>query len=311
MPISATTSIASRLLIVDGHSYAYRAYFAIRKLTSPTGKPTNAIYGFIRMLAKIHALVQPSHAVVVWDGGLAEQRVALLPEYKAQRSPMPSEMEEQLDEIIAYLGAARIPSWVKEGIEADDCIAALSQRAVEAGMDVVIATADKDFMQLVSPHVRLLGPPGTTEAYIDTQHVKAKTGVDPAQVVDWLSLVGDSVDNIPGVSGIGPKTASVLLQKHGSIEELYRHLPEVTPSRLRAQLEASAELLERNRKLVRLDVGVPCGLALEALRIGQADAGLLRHLYERWGFRTLLRELEEQLQGSGDLFDKKAGQCSA
>lgn len=310
VPINATTSVAPRLLIVDGHSYAYRAFFAIRKLTSPAGKPTNAIYGFIRMLGKIHALVGPSHAVVVWDGGLAQERMKLLPEYKALRPRMPSEMEEQLDEIVAYLNAAQIASWVKDGIEADDCIAALTSRAVAAGMDVVIATSDKDFMQLVSPRVRLLGPSGNADAFVDASQVKAKTGVEPSQIIDWLSLVGDSVDNIPGVAGIGPKTATVLLQQFGSIEELYHHLSEVTPSRLRVQLEASVELLRRNRKLVQLDVAVPCELELEALRVRKADAGLLGRLYEGWGFKTLLRELEEQFQNTGDLFDEKAGQCN-
>ncbi len=300
--MSATTSDATRMLIVDGHSYAYRAFYAIRKLSSPAGKPTNAIYGFIRMLGKIQAIVQPSHAVVVWDGGLAEERTKLHPEYKAQRPKMPSEMAEQLDEIVAYLAAARVSSWVKDGVEADDCIAALACRAVESGINVVIATSDKDFMQLVSPQVRLLGPSGAADAFVDFDQVVSKTGVKPTQIVDWLSLVGDSVDNIPGVPGIGAKTATVLLQQYGSIGEMYRQLEKVTPSRLRRVLEASVELLEKNRKLVKLDVSVPCDLDLESLRVRQADGEQLRRLYEGWGFKTLLCELGGQVYETGDLF---------
>lgn len=300
--IEAATSVAPQILIVDGHSYAYRAFFAIRKLSSPAGKPTNAIYGFIRMLGKIQATVQPSHAVVAWDGGLAEERTKLHPEYKAQRPKMPLEMKGQLDEIVAYLTAAQVSSWVKDGVEADDCIATLTRRAVEAGIDVVIATADKDFMQLVSPQVRLLGPSGGADAFVNVDQVIAKTGVAPSQIVDWLSLVGDSVDNIPGVPGIGPKTATVLLQQYGSIEEIYRQLEKVTPNRLRSGLEASVELVEKNRKLVRLDVNVPCELELETMRVRQADSEQLRRLYEGWGFKTLLRELEGQVYETGDLF---------
>src|SRR4051812_2121535 len=136
----------SRFLIVDGHAYAYRAFYAIRHLNSPSGKATNAIYGFIKMLAKMQAQLQPTHLMIVWDGGLAEERMALLPEYKAQRAEMPSGLEQQLDEIISYLRAASITSWCETGVEADDFIATVTKKAVAAEMPVIIASADKDFM---------------------------------------------------------------------------------------------------------------------------------------------------------------------
>ena len=193
------------LLIVDGHCYAYRAFFGIATLTSPSGSPTNAIYGFIRMLGKARERVRPSRTVVVWDGGLAAERMALLPEYKAQRAEMPASLRPQLDEIVAYLKAAGIGSLRKEGCEADDCIAALTARAAASGTPVVIASSDKDFMQLVSGGVKLLVPHDKTESLWDAEQVRRKTGVEPGQIVDFLSLVGDASDNIPGVPGVGLK----------------------------------------------------------------------------------------------------------
>ncbi|MEI9961759.1 MAG: PIN domain-containing protein [Limisphaerales bacterium] len=147
-----------RLLIIDGHAYAYRAFYAIRELHSPSGQPTNAIYGFVKMLAKMRTGIVPTHLVVVWDGGLSAERMAVLPEYKAHRPEMPDDLKPQLDEIAAYLQAAGVASICHDSVEADDYIACLARRAVEAGMAVVIASADKDFMQLVSPQIGLLNP---------------------------------------------------------------------------------------------------------------------------------------------------------
>ena len=147
-----------RLLIVDGHAYAYRAFHAIRGLRSPSGRPTNAIYGFVKMLAKMRAAIEPTHLIVVWDGGLSAERIAALPEYKAQRPEMPDDLKPQLDEIVGYLKAAGVASFCRDGVEADDYIACLARRAAEAGMAVVIASSDKDFMQLVSARIGLLNP---------------------------------------------------------------------------------------------------------------------------------------------------------
>src|SRR5580765_2419401 len=180
---------ASRLLIVDGHAFAYRAFHAIRQLSSPTGAPTNAIYGFIKMLDKMRAKLSPSHLLVVWDGGLAAERTAALPEYKIQRPPMPSDLEKQIDDLHNYLRAARIASYCEEGVEADDWIAAMTRQAVAGVVPVVIASSDKDFMQLVrSDRVGLLNPNDKTEKIWSDDDVRAKTGVAPDQIVDWLSL---------------------------------------------------------------------------------------------------------------------------
>ena len=283
-----------RLLIIDGHSYAYRAFHAIRELHSPSGQPTNAIYGFIKMLAKLRTSVVPTHWIVVWDGGLSAERMAALPEYKAQRPEMPDSLRIQLDEIVSYLEAAGVASFCRDGIEADDVIACLAKRAEKMQWMTVIASADKDFMQLVSAQVGLINPHDKTEAIWTDEQVRNKAGVEPSQIVDWLSLMGDNVDNIPGVPGVGPKTAAELLKQFGSIEELFGRLDEVKSERLRAALLSSREAVKRNRELVRLHE-VACDFSPEDMAVRTPDAALMRELYSRWGFKTLLAALEESV----------------
>jgi len=282
----------ARLLIVDGHAYAYRAFHAIRELRSPTGQPTNAIYGFIKMLAKMRATLSPTHLIVVWDGGLCVERMTALPEYKAHRPEMPADLGPQIDEIVRYLEAANIASFCRDGVEADDYIACLARRALNADMEVVIASSDKDFMQLVTPGIGLLNPNDKTETVWTAEQVRAKTGVEPAQIVDWLSLIGDSVDNIPGVPGVGPKTAADLLQQFGSVAALYGRLHEVKSERLRVALTAAADAVRRNRELVRLREDLPCEFSPQEMAGQQPDADRLGPLFRRWSFRSLLAELE-------------------
>jgi DNA polymerase-1 len=281
-----------RLLIVDGHAYAYRAFHAIRELRSPSGQPTNAIYGFVKMLAKMRATIGPTHLIVVWDGGLSAERLSALPEYKAQRPEMPDALSSQLDGIVSYLKAANVASFCGDGVEADDYIACLARRAAETGMAVVIASSDKDFMQLVSPRVGLLNPNDKSEAVWTDEQVRGKAGVGPSQIVDWLSLMGDSVDNIPGVPGVGPKTAADLLKQFGSVAELYARLDEVKSEKLRAALRGAADAVRRNRELVRLRDDLACEFSPENLAVKPAEAGRLRELYQRWGFKGMLAALE-------------------
>ena len=281
-----------RLLIIDGHAYAYRAFHAIRSLRSPSGRPTNAIYGFVKMLAKMRSAIEPTHLIVVWDGGLSAQRISVLPEYKAQRPAMPDDLKPQLDEIVGYLQAAGVATFCREGVEADDYIACLARRAAAAGMTVVIASSDKDFMQLVSARIGLLNPNDKSEAVWTDEQVRARSGVEPSQILDWLSLSGDSVDNIPGVPGVGPKTAAGLLQQFGSVAQLYARLGEVKSDKLRSALRDAAEAVQRNRELIRLRDDLPCEFSPDALAGKAADAGRLRELYQRWGFKGMLAALE-------------------
>lgn len=289
----APDKFVDRLLIIDGHAYAYRAFHAIRSLCSPDGRPTNAIYGFVKMLTKLRATVEPSHLMVVWDGGLSAERVARLPEYKAQRPEMPDDLKLQLDEIVDYLTAAGIASFCRQGVEADDYIACLARRAAEAGMNVVVASSDKDFMQLVSARVGLLNPNDKSETVWTDGQVRTKAGVGPSQIVDWLSLMGDTVDNIPGVPGVGPKTAAELLNQFGSVAGLYARLDEVKSERLRGALRSAEAAVSRNRELVRLQDDLPCEFSPDALAAKPAKIGRLRELYQRWGFKGMLAALEE------------------
>jgi DNA polymerase-1 len=320
---------AMRLLIVDGHAYAYRAFYAIRELRSPAGAPTNAVFGFIKMLDKLRAALSPTHLIVVWDGGLSAERTAALPGYKAHRPEMPADLGAQIDEIVRYLEAAGVASFCREGVEADDYIACLARRAAAAGWEVIIASSDKDFMQLVTSeptgrarhsavagardetdgahgvtrpatagHIGLLNPHDKTETVWTAEQVRNKTGVGPSQIVDWLALVGDSADNIPGVPGVGPKTAAELLRQFGSVGALYQRLGEVKSEKLRAALAAAADDVQRNRELVRLKDELPCDFSPEALAVKPADADRLAALFGRWGFRTMLAEVRAARQGA-------------
>lgn len=282
----------ARMLIVDGHAYAYRAFHAIRELRRPDGRPTNAIFGFIKMLVKMRAALEPTHTAVIWDGGLSVERTAALPGYKAQRPEMPPDLGAQLDEIIAYLGAAGLSSFCEDGLEADDYIAFLARSAVKQGLDVVIASSDKDFMQLVGPGIGLLNPNDKTEAIWGAEQVKAKTGVLPAQVVDWLSLMGDAVDNIPGVRGVGPKTAAELLNSFGAIESIYKRLPEVKSARLREALAEAEVDVKRNQNLIRLKDTMDRTVDVGSFRPRVPDNGTLAKMFRGWGFRSLLAEVE-------------------
>jgi len=254
------------------------------------------------MIGKMQALVQPSHMVVVWDGGLAAARMDLLPAYKAQRPEMPSDLEQQLDEIVAYLKAANIASVVGNGVEADDCIALIARQASDKGMKVIIASSDKDFMQLVSPQIGLLNPNDKSDSIWGIEQVQHKTGVNPTQIVDWLSLIGDAVDNIPGVPGVGPKTATDLLRQFGSVHELFGRLEEVPSERLRTNLRAAAEAVRRNQELVRLNENVPCDVPITAMSVRGGHYESLRELFSSWGFRTLQQELEQEHLKTAELF---------
>ena len=286
----------SRLLIIDGHAYAYRAFHAIRSLRSPTGRPTNAIYGFVKMLEKMQAAIKPTHLMVVWDGGLSVERMAAHPAYKAHRPEMPEDLRPQLDEIRSYLLAAGLSDFCGEGIEADDYIGCLARRGAEAGWQVVIASSDKDFMQLVSARVGLWNPNDKTGVIWGREQVCAKAGVEPEQVADWLALMGDAVDNIPGVPGIGPKTAAGLLKEFGSVEALLARLAEVKSEKIQAALRGSVAVVKKNLELVRLRE-VSCEFVPEKMMPQLADSEKLRGLFRLWGFKGMLQELGGPLPG--------------
>lgn len=295
-----------RLLVVDGHAYAYRAFYAIRNLRSPSGKAVNGIYGFVKMLAKLRAGLQPTHVVVVWDGGMDCERLAVLPEYKAHRPEMPSDLAEQIDGMMEYLRAAGVASVCVEGVEADDWIGCVARAAEKEGWEVVIASADKDFLQLVTLEsgetgqteepgrgwVGLINPNDKSERIWGVAEVRGKTGVNPSQVLDWLSLLGDAVDGIPGVPGVGAKTASGLLNLYGSVEGIYARLADVKSERVREGLRTAEKDVRRNQGLVALKRVPGFEFLPQDLLVKPGSAERLVELYTDWGFRGMLAELK-------------------
>ncbi|MBP7829744.1 MAG: hypothetical protein KA248_07485 [Kiritimatiellae bacterium] len=296
------------LLLVDGLAAVYRAFHAIPELTARDGRPTNALFGFIRMQQQLEQRWAPTHVLVAFDGGLPEERMARLPTYKAQRPPMPEPLHRQLAFIEDYLDAARRACLRLPGQEADDVIATVSGRAVERGMEVLIATGDKDMYQLLDDRVGMV-PLSRSEERMGPAQVVEKTGVPPALVVDWLALTGDSVDNIPGVPGVGPKTAAKWLQQFGSLDRLLACRNEIGNPRFRAALEEGSETLARNRELMRLRRDLPIAPEWEAWKAAPPDPAVLLRFFEKMDLESLARPLRPAAPAAGQqgLLDFGAG----
>ena len=282
----------SSLLLVDALGIAYRAFYAITGLATAAGQPTNAVYGFIKTLMQMERIWQPSHKLVVFDGGTPAERLKLLATYKAQRPAMPSALRAQLPVIDAWLDAAAIAHVRLEGREADDVVASVAVQAVAAGLDVMVASSDKDLLQLVAPAIAVVIP-GKVAEKIGASEVLAKIGVRPDQVVDWLALTGDSSDNIPGVPGIGAKTATKLLQQWQSLANALDHLEDVEPEKTRRTLREHRELIARNQAVLRLQTDIECGASLADMQTRPPDARRLLAFYEEMEFHTLAKSLRE------------------
>jgi DNA polymerase-1 len=280
------------LLVVDGMAAVYRAFFAIRNMKRSDGHPSNALYGFIRMMDQLVKIWKPTHLVVAFDGGVPAERLELVPEYKANRSPMPDELRMQLDSINDYLAVAAIASVRLPACEADDIMATFADRAQSSETQVLLATHDKDLFQLVNANTRIV-PIAGTPTPMGPDEVLAKTGVLPDQIVDWLALIGDSADNIKGVVGVGPKTASKLLLEYGSADEVLEHVGDISGDKLKQSLMASRELVTRNQRMVVLDRAVEGVPDWSHFGVAQAAAGPLLAFYETFEFRALAQALRE------------------
>ncbi len=263
-----------RLLLIDGHYYVYRSFFAIRGLSTAAGKPVNAIYGFVKTVRKMLKDLQPDYAAVVWDEGLPERRTALQPEYKAQRTEMPSDMIPQLGFIRDLVSTMGLASLGLAATEADDLMASYAVFARDLGHETILATNDKDLFQLVGPRVHVystnktdLAQPTDPHALLGPEAVLKKWGVAPPQIGDILALIGDSVDNIPGVPGIGPKTATTLIQQFGNLDSLLASTARIPNEKLREKITAARSQIEQNREMVRLDLDLPLPAPLDTLTI--------------------------------------------
>jgi len=282
----------NRLILIDGTAVLYRAFFAIPELTAPSGRPTNALFGFIRMLRQMEAVWSPTHWTVVFDGGLSEERLELHGDYKAQRPRMPDPLREQFEPVQEYLERAEV-AWVRiEGEEADDVIASLAARFQDRADEVLLATTDKDLYQLVGDACRII-PPAGKGGMMGAAEVVAKTGVPPEKIVDWLALVGDASDNIPGVPGVGPKTAARLLGAFGSIRGIWEHIGEVRGGKIREALSENRPMVERNVAMVLLRRDIHGGPEWEATAVKPQDPVRLVPFFEEYGFKSMADALRQ------------------
>lgn len=280
------------LLLVDGMAAVYRAFYAIKNLTTSSGHPSNAVFGFVRMIDQLKKAWNPSHLVVVFDGGSPPERLELVPDYKGNRSPMPDELRMQLDDINDFLEAASIPSVRLDACEADDIMATLAVRAASAETQVLLATHDKDLFQLVNENTQIVPVTGRREM-MGIEEILNKTGVEPKQIVDWLALIGDSADNIKGVPGVGPKTATKLLLEYGSIEALWPHISELHGNKLKESLGKSHDIVVRNQKMVKLYTDLDGIPDWDSFSVAAPSVSTLLKFYEKFEFHDFVKTLRE------------------
>ncbi|MCK4852530.1 MAG: DNA polymerase I, partial [Candidatus Omnitrophica bacterium] len=238
-----------KLFLVDGHSFCYRAFYAIRELSTSSGMPTNAIYGVINMLHKLVKEYTPDMMAVVFDLKGPTVRHEKYKEYKIQRKPMPAELAAQLSGIKEVISTHNIPIYELQGFEADDIIATLARKAVGKGLDVVIVTGDKDAFQLVGDSIKVLRPQLKDNKMYDQDEVRYKYGVAPADMIELMALMGDASDNIPGVKGVGQVTARKLIEKYGTVERIYRNIDKITPAALKEKLLEGKDKASLSREL--------------------------------------------------------------
>ena len=285
------------LLLVDGSSYLYRAFHALPDLRNRAGEPTGAIYGVINMLRRLASEYPTEHRAVVFDAKGKTFRDDWYPEYKATRPAMPEDLVKQIEPIHAAIRAAGWPVLMVDGVEADDVIGTLAVQASAAGMETLISTGDKDLTQLVSPSVRWYNT--MSNELLDVEGVTAKFGVPPERIVDYLTLMGDTVDNVPGVPKCGPKTAVKWLSQYGSLDGIIAHAGEISGV-VGENLRAHLDFLPLGKKLVTVKCDLPDLPAPATLTTLAPDDAILRDLYARFEFKTWLRELGEGGQPATD-----------
>ncbi|MEW6440236.1 MAG: DNA polymerase I [bacterium] len=289
-----------RLFLIDGSHTLYRSYHAIRVLTTSKGFPTNAIYGFLQILNKIVREHSPEYLAVVFDAPGPNFRHEAYPEYKANRPPMPEDLSVQIPWIRKLLETYRVPCVELRGYEGDDVLATLAHLARQSGLDAVLVTGDKDLCQMVEPGIRMLDP--KRDAIVGPEELGSEYGIPCDKLPDLFALTGDSIDNLPGVPGVGPKTAAALLQQFGSLDELLRRTGEIEKPRLRQLVEEHRERILKNRTLVRISTDVPLDPDLERFRRQAPDAAGLREIFRSLEFHRLLEELPAERTLRDDLY---------
>ncbi len=282
-----------KLVLIDGHSLAYRAFFALPPdLKTRSGELTNAVYGFVSMLLSVWRDEQPDYIAVAFDVGKTF-RDEMYADYKATRAKMPDELAPQIDRIQQIVKTFNLPVVTAEGFEADDILGTLAARAARDGLDTLIVTGDTDAFQLIEPNVRVLTSQrkwSETKIY-DEAAIRERYGLEPRQLIDYKALVGDTSDNVPGVRGVGEKTATQLLQQFGSVEDIYARLDEITAKRARASLEAGRESAALSKKLITIKTDVPLKVKWDDCRTAAFDREQVIQLFRDMEFRSLIERL--------------------
>ena len=279
------------LYLIDGSAYVYRAFHAVRGLSNSKGMPTNAVFGFTRMLIKLIQDRSPGHMAMFFDAKGPTFRHERYSDYKANRPPMPEDLVVQLPLIKEVTAGFNIPVIEMAGFEADDLIGTYARMAEIEGYDVVMVTGDKDFMQLVSDHATIWDP--MKDKTIDKPEIDKAFGLQPSQLIDMMGLSGDAADNVPGVPGIGPKSAAALIQRFGSMDALYERIDEVTAKKQKENLIAHQEKALLSRELVTIQREVPVSFDVEQFVVQPPDAEILGELFQKLEFRQLQQEFQQ------------------
>src|SRR6202167_1083473 len=279
---------ASKLILVDGSGYLYRAFNALPPLTNSKGEPTGAILGVLNMLNKMIKEESPDRIAVVFDAPGRTFRDDLFEQYKAHRPPMPDDLRSQVQSLYDAVAAMGVALLRVTGVEADDVIGTLAKQGAASGHEVLISTGDKDMAQLVGANIGLINTMSNTR--LDRAGVKAKFDVFPEQIVDYLALVGDSSDNIPGITGVGPKTAAKWLNQYQTLDALIAHAADIS-GKVGENLRNELPMLELSRKLATIDTTLALNVTPEQLSAGASDVVRLRELYTRMELRALLKSL--------------------
>lgn len=279
-----------KFFLIDGNPYAYRSFYAIKGLATSGGQPTNAVYGFTIMLMKLLREEKPDYLGVAFDSVAPTFRHRKFAEYKAQRPKMPEDLQKQMPLIKEVILSFNIPIFELEGYEADDILATIAKKTEGEGKEIFILTSDKDILQLVNANIRVSSPHKGGLVY-DVDKVRECYGVEPEQMPDLLALWGDASDNIPGVAGIGRKTATRLIQKFGDLENLLHDLDQVPSQKQRESLREYTQIAELSKRLVTIDENVPISFDLSQCRVKKGDPLRLAELFRRLEFKKLVQEM--------------------
>ncbi len=281
----------NKVVLIDGSSYLYRAFYALPPLKSPDGKPTGAIYGFIRMLLRTINIFNTPYIAVAFDLPGKTVRHEKFKEYKATRKETPNDLKAQIPaikEIIKLLGINIIEM---QSYEADDIIATLSKKAEREGYEVIIVTPDKDMNQLINENIKIYNP--IKDESVDTEKIKGNYGILPNQFLDYLTLIGDSIDNIPGIKGVGPKTAALLLNEFGSLENILKNVDKLKGKLKESFKEVNLDNVLSMKDLLKLHDALEINLEIKDLKKEKPDLEHLKNIFEKLGFKSLLKDVEK------------------